>query len=169
MEKIIRQEIIPVKGTTKLYISDPWYKDDNNLNFNGNITAAPLGAIKIERISEDCEFNGKTLTIDSVRALIVQGNSQDIVDTYLRGEYYPAAVKKDIDLGCDTARFEIETKYGYDEFHTGADGYYGHLIVNKKNYGMILELNLDADLLDYDEVKERLLNLFPRDKRREVA
>ena len=60
--------------------------------------------------------------------------------------------------------FSSRTKYGYDLFHTGADGFYGDLIVNKQYFGMILMLDFDADLFTYEEVKDRMLKLFPERK-----
>ena len=57
METVIREKIIPVKGTTKLRIGDPYYFEairnkttrgaEKDMVFDGSISAAPLGKIKI--------------------------------------------------------------------------------------------------------------------------
>ena len=157
MEKIIKEEIIDVKGTTKLIVGDPMYLDriadsiddgaEKKLVFDGNISAAPLGKLRIRQLH-----------------IIEEGLEFDTIEVNVADKYYPDAVKKDMELGCDTARFTIETKFGYDEFHTGADGYYGHMSQYKQYYGMRLDLSFDADLFDFDDVKERMLALFPKRK-----
>ena len=102
---------------------------------------------------------------DMINVTVFQAARPPIMNTYLKDMHYPDAIKKDIDLGCDTARFTIETKYGYDEFHTGADGFYGHIYQYKQYYGMKLELSFDGDLFDFDEIKRRMLELFPESKK----
>ena len=170
MEKIIKEDIIDVKGTTKLIVGDPMYLDriadgtddgaEKELVFDGNISAAPLGKLRIRQlhaIEEGLEF-------DTIEVNVFQASKPSLFNVYLADKYYPDAVKKDVELGCDTARFTIETKFGYDEFHTGADGYYGHMSQYKQYYGMRLDLSFDADLFDFDDVKERMLALFPKRK-----
>ena len=60
MEKIVKEEIIDVKGTTKLIVGDPMYLDriadgiddgaEKKLVFDGNISAAPLGKLRIRQL-----------------------------------------------------------------------------------------------------------------------
>lgn len=170
MDKIIREEIINVKGTTRLTVGDPMYLQniangtdngcEKKLVFDGNISAAPLGRMQIRQthIEED------GLAFDTIEVIIFQAKDSKILDLYQSGRYYPSMLKKDIDLGCDTARFTITTKFGYDEFHTGADGYYGHMFWYKQYYGMMLGLSFDTDLFEFDEIKDRMLALFPERK-----
>lgn len=95
---------------------------------------------------------------------VVQASKEKDLEVFLNGQYYPKAVKAEFELGCDTASFEMETKYGYDYFRTGGDGYYGRLTQNNQYYGMILHLHFDTDMFDYDEVRKRMLALFPEVK-----
>lgn len=170
MEKIVKEEIIDIKGTTKLIVGDSMYLDrianntddgaEKELVFNGNISAAPLGKLRIRQlhiIEEGFEF-------DTIEVNVFQADKLSLLNVYLSDMYYPDTVKRDVELGCDTASFVIETKFGYDEFHTGADGYYGHMSQYKQHYGMRLDLSFDTDLFDFDDVKERMLALFPKRK-----
>ena len=164
--KILKEDIFDVKGTTRLRIGDPYYFEEmkagstNNylkeITFNGNISAAPLGKLRVQLVNykDKYDFNG-------IEVMIIQGKTNQQLDTYISGRYYPEKVKKKYQLGCDTAQFEMVTKYGYDLFHIGADGFYGDLILNKQYYGMILMLSFDADLFDYQEIIDRMLRLFP--------
>lgn len=170
---LIEEKIFDVKGTTKLVIGDPLYFEQmeagstnqnlKKLTFNGNISAAPIGKliVQLNKIEYD-DYGGGCY--DSIDVTVVQASRPKDLDVYANGQYYPKLVKAEYKLGCDTARFEMETKYGSDLFHTGADGYYGDLIHNKQYYGMILHLSFDTDMFNYDEICERMLNLFPERK-----
>lgn len=164
---VLRERIYEVKGTTRLIIGDPMYFEEINagstnkylkeITFNGNISAAPLGRMKIQEV---IETEGK-FTLTYILVSIVQGINNQMLDTYINGRYYPTKVKKQYELGCDTAQFKMATKFNSDLFYTGADGFYGNLIVNKQHFGMILSLDFDTDLFTFEEIEKRMLNLFP--------
>ena len=170
---LLKEAKFPIKGTTRLHIGDPDYfeeikngTDNKNLKkvtFDGNISAAPKGIMHI-RLWEvkDNSLSWNTLTVD-----VYQGNKLDIAGTYCKGSYYPKGVKTDCELGCDSASFEIETKFGYDKFYTGASGYYGELKAMKQYYGMILHLDFDDDLYDFDEIVQRMKALWPESKNKD--
>lgn len=170
MDKIIKEEIIDIKGTTKLVVGDPLYFSridegiadgaEKDLVFDGNISAAPLGKLKIQQVHVKTE----NLEYDTIEVVVYQAGSPKFLDVYLEDKHYPSQIKKEIDLGCDSAQFYIETKFGSDNFHTGADGYYGFMYQYKQYYGMKLCLSFDADLFEFEEVKERMLKLFPKIK-----
>ena len=80
METIVKEEIIDVKGTTKLTVGDPMYLDriangtddgaEKELVFDGNISAAPLGKLRIRQlhvIEEGLEFD--TIEVRQVNLL----------------------------------------------------------------------------------------------------
>ena len=167
---VLKEKTYEVKGTTKLRIGDPMYFEEiaagsdnkylKEITFNGNISAAPLGRMKIQEVRET---DGK-FTFTYILVSIVQGINNQMLDVYINGRYYPTKVKKQYELGCDTAQFEMATKYGYDLFHTGADGFYGNLIVNKQHFGMILSLDFDTNLFTFDVIEKRMLKLFPERK-----
>lgn len=174
--KIIREETIPIIGTTKLVIGDPLYLDaiSNNkavgsmkdLVFSGNIIASPLGVLRIRETENTYKINedGKEKSFKSIDVEVYQGAEEDMLKTYLDGKYYTDAAKKPKELGCDTASYTIQTKYSYDEIHTGADGQYGYIIPMKTHFGMILKLYFATDIFTFDEVKKRMLALFPERK-----
>lgn len=171
METILKDETFDVCGTTKLTVGDPMYleaiadgtdKDcEKKLVFDGSISGAPLGKLRIREIH--CIENG--LEWDVVDVSVFQAGQLFMLETYLSEKYYNGTIIKDIDLGCDTACFEICTKFGSDKFDTGADGYYGHLYKYKQHFGMELKLDFDGGLYDFEEVKQRMLELFPERKR----
>lgn len=171
METILKEETFDVCGTPKLTVGDPMYleaiadgtdKDcEKKLVFDGSISGAPLGKLRIREIH--CIENG--LEWDVVDVSVFQAGQLFMLETYLSEKYYNGTIIKDIDLGCDTACFEICTKFGSDKFDTGADGYYGHLYKYKQHFGMELKLDFDGGLYDFEEVKQRMLELFPERKR----
>lgn len=170
MEKILKEEIIDVRGTTKLIVGDPMYLDaitdgtdkgcEKELIFDGSISGAPLGKLRIREIH--CAENA--LEWDVIDVSVFQAGKPIILETYLSDQYYNGTIVKNIDLGCDTACFEIHTKFGSDKFDTGADGYYGHFCKYKQYFGIELKLDFDGGLYDFEEVKQRMLNLFPERK-----
>lgn len=171
METILKEEIIDVCGTTKLIVGDPMYLDaitdgtdkgcEKELIFDGSISGAPLGKLRIREIH--CAENA--LEWDVIDVSVFQAGKPIILETYLSDQYYNGTIVKNIDLGCDTACFEIHTKFGSDKFDTGADGYYGHFCKYKQYFGMELKLDFDGGLYDFEEVKQRMLNLFPERKK----
>ena len=71
--------------------------------------------------------------------------------------------KEEVELGCDTACFSIEVDEAWEEFHTGADGYYGSAFkysVDKVPYGIHINLFVDKDMYDYDTLWRKLDALF---------
>lgn len=173
-ETVLESHIYDVKGTAKLDVYDPGFPQPKcRLEFHGNISAAPLGKIKIERVHfEDSCLNkdGKEhpLEYDEICVTIVQSNDDDELNLYLSGRYYPNFLKKEYELNCETACFAIETKYGSDSFDTGADGEYGYLWQMKQYHGMILELDFLADLYTIDEIEKRMLRLWPKNRKRSI-
>lgn len=170
MEKLLREIEFPVKGTTKLRIGDPMYfemieagKDVKNLKrliFDGNISAASLGFVQIRQWKiEEGILSWEEITVD-----VYQGSRDDIINVYRSEKFWPSQVKKEIELGCDSASFEVETKFGDDNFSTGADGCYGEIKVMKQYYGMILRLYFDRDLFSFDEIVARIKTLWPEVK-----
>ena len=165
-EKIIREELIPIKGTTKLWIGDPWYvgmKNEKDIVFNSNISSAPFGILRLREL--EVEYGDLEGTYTDYVVDIWQSSNSERLRVYLDGKYYNNTLKKEMELGCDTASFDLKTKYGSDHFETGADGYYGYIKQYKQYYGMHLELSFCGDMFEYDELKDRLLKLFPEDKK----
>ncbi len=170
MEEILETRIYDVQGTTKLNIYDGGFpQPKSKLEFFGNISSAPLGKVKIERIHIKDTYempDGKKLPLDYERiyVTVAQSSKEEELDVYIAGKYYPQFCKAEYNLNCETAHFDIETKFGSDSFDTGADGYYGHLIQMKQYHGMFLELDFAGDLFTIDEIETRMLKLWPKVK-----
>ena len=168
MKKNVKTVKHQVYGTTKLRIGDPMYfkmmeareqkKLLKKLTFDGKISSAPLGELIIELNHITDEEYG--FEYDSIDVKVIQAFNKQLLEAYEQNKYYTSQLKGEYDLGCDTARFEVETKFGYDEFMTGGDGSYGRLFHMKQYYGMMLYLSFDADLFTFEEIEERFLGLF---------
>lgn len=162
MDKVIRSELIDVRGTTRLIIGDPMYlehpKGVENMIFTGMIQSSPLGKLKIEEI----QHKEDNLTFTTIEVAVYQAGKKEILDNYLKNRYYPYFIRKQINLGTDSAGFYLETKEYGENFDTGADGMYGYLMVGKRGYGMMLRFSLDASMCPYEEIKRTMLTLFPK-------
>lgn len=89
MEKILKEEIIDVRGTTKLTVGDPMYLDaiadgtdrgcEKELVFDGSISGAPLGKLRIREIH--CIENG--LECDVVDVSVFQASQPFMFNVYL--------------------------------------------------------------------------------------
>lgn len=168
---ILREVAYPVQGTTKLKLYDSGFSQKGtDLEFFGNISAAPLGILRIREVHVECEpdkYCPDGLKFNEFEVGVYQAKNEDILKTYTEGRYYPKAVKKEYGLNCETASFVCETKFGSDKFHTGADGYYANLTQMKQYYGMILEFSFADDMFTFEELEDRFLRLWK--KRKETA
>lgn len=88
------------------------------------------------------------------------GNTQEQIGVYESNRYYSHTVYKKLQLACDCAEFIIETEHGYDEFRTGADGYYGDVMIFKQGFGLTGNISLDGSLFDFDDVIKTFKYLF---------
>ena len=170
MDKItvLQEKIYPVHGTTKLNLYDEGFNQKGtNLEFFGNISAAPLGLLRIRKVHTVCEPDNlypKGFEFDEYQVDVFQGKDEDILKVYKEGRYYPHMVKKKYELNCETASFTCETKFGSDTFHTGADGLYANLTQMKQYFGMILHFYFDEDLFTFEELEDRFLTLWKERK-----
>lgn len=169
-EKVLRTSILKMKlekPLTKITIGDEMYLDEiangtdtgcqKKLVFDEKFRGMKFGKIKIEEIQwfED-KYDGFIYKITIAAAL-----EERIINTYIDGKWYGKKTENiSHELGCDTASFIIETNYGYEEFHTGADGYYGHADKFKTPYGILITLELDGDMFSYEDVINRMKYLF---------
>ena len=159
---VLEEKIYNVKGTTKLNLWDEGFdQSGTDLEFFGNISAAPLGKMRIQKVHYKYPNN---LEFDNFKVDIFQASKEKDLNLYMSDRYYTKAKKAEYGLNCETAAFDMETKFGYDHFHTGTDGYYATLIQMKQYYGMILSFDLDGDLFNFDELEGRFLALFPKRK-----
>ncbi len=165
---ILKEKAYPVQGTTKLSIYDPGFSQKGtDLEFYGNISAAPLGLLRIRKVRVKCapdKYFKDGLTYEEYRVDVFQGAREEYLRTYADGKYYPQFFKKQYGLNCETASFAIETKFASDHFRTGADGVFAELFHMKQYGGMILHLYFDDELFTFDELERRMLKLFKERK-----
>lgn len=104
-------------------------------------------------------FHNIELSVASV--LNTDPKTRDLLfDTLLNGRYHPDLLSKKKSLGCDTARFYINIDGNDEEIHTGADGYYGNVIVYKQKMAYNLSVVLDYDLYSEAEIEQLIRYLF---------
>ncbi len=164
---VLEEIMIPVVGSTKLWIGDQWYKgdkDEKSLIFSGNISSAPFGLMQIQKVKIEFDEYGGGEYEDFI-VTVYQASNIEKIKTYKSGKFYTGTVKKEMALGCDTACFDIITKHSSDHFDTGGDGNFGYITQFKQYFGMILTLSFDCGLYSFDEIKERMLCLFKEDKK----
>lgn len=158
-KKIIEERIIPVQGTTKLHLYDPGYdQKGTNYEFKGNISSAPYGLLRLRKVEvthTDSKFAYEQFDVD-----IFQAKNEQVLYVYADGEFYPDKIKKSYWLNCETAQFEMETKFGSHRFLTGGDGDYALLHHMKQYYGMILHMWFNTDENTLDDLEKILLELF---------
>ena len=114
------------------------------------------------RISEK-EYDDEGIKWGGYEVDIVTVPFKEAAEVYLDGKRYTRASKEEVQLGCDTACFSIEVDEDWEEFHTGADGYYGSAFkysVDKVPYGIHINLFVDKDMYDYDTIYRKLDTLF---------
>lgn len=177
-EKIIREEKIKVKPVKRISIYDPWYMEhiENNTCTGAEknlvalfqkIPVANRNAQVIIREVEtetEMEYGGKQFKYSSIILMFMQYKNEvsgiQVAHAHRENKYIPSLLKKHIELACDTARFDIKINDQYEEIHTGADGYYGDFYHYKDNLAHIFEIEFDASLYSFDEIKSKAKYLF---------
>lgn len=169
-EKILKTTMLKMKFNkpfTKITIGDEMYLDEiekgtdtgceKELVFDEKFRGIKFGKIKIEEIQwSEGKYDGIIYKVT-----IAAAPEEKIVDTYINDKWYGEKTKNiSHELGCDTASFIIETNYGYEEFRTGADGYYGYADKFKTPYGVLITLELFEDRFYYEDVINRMKYLF---------
>lgn len=94
----------------------------------------------------------------------VDNTDQKVRDTLLEilfnNQYHQSLLSKNIALGCDTARFYINVDGRDEEIHTGADGYYGNVIIYKNKLAYCISVVPDSDFNNETEVEQLIRHLF---------
>lgn len=161
------------KGISTITVGDPLYlehidngtasKGEKSLVFSRKVAKSMEIAVSVK---EDTEHHGNleftTIQVDvyGIRHTLSELTKTTLMDTFKQGKFHPKLVKEEKDLACDTAEFVIKTDRGYEEFHTGADGYYGNVLWYKDNNAFWLSLSLDVDMFEFEDVVESMKNLF---------
>lgn len=91
---------------------------------------------------------------------------EQILKVYRNDKYYSDTLKKDKELGCDTASFIMFNGNDSIEFDTGADGYYGRALIFKDEFGANIELSFDKDMFTLDDVISKVMYILPEETRK---
>lgn len=165
-KEALRREIFEVKGTTNLIVGDTNAIKDckgfkSNEIFNGIIREAPLGRIKLTEFKITGP-NGNNGFI-TCQAEIYQAQDEKILNVYEDGFYYNGTIRKItfFNTRYNSNEYNITTKYGSENFKIDENASFAHMKIGKKGYGIILYLDFSSHL-GYDEIKEKLLRLFPK-------
>lgn len=174
----IREEKFKIKASKKIIIGDPMYLEDIKA---GKDTGCEKELVLIKKnfpkqmewecyvreIKNSFDYAGKQVEYFTINILLVgvkaelSDSSKHIIkDMFEKGMYYPHLLKKNGELGCDTARFVIETDNNFCEIHTGADGGYGGYLLYKNDDACRIELNVDADVLSFEDAVTTFKSLF---------
>lgn len=163
----LKKEMARIKPFRNVRIGDPLYfeemaagsenKNLKTLTVDTKTRCCTAGACVI---SLDHNTND-SFEWDDIQVDVYLAADEQQLATYLAGRWYgEKTVRERHQLGCDTARFEMEIDGRYDLFHTGADGFFGEAVKYKQYFGFSISLSFDPDFFSYDEIKERMEYLF---------
>jgi hypothetical protein len=85
---------------------------------------------------------------ENIIEIAIGGNLEEM-KTYINGMHYTSQTVKTKDLGVDTACYQLSVDDNYDEFHTGADGYWGGVYTFKRANridGYYIDIAMPEDL-----------------------
>ncbi len=172
-DKLIERTILEEKEYkipvfNSLTVGDPMYFENgvgNKYTLDTNLPAYAnrKAGIILQKINYKWELEGQKdyLTYDTINAIIynISPNSKNYVEAHTQGCHFSDLQKK-IDLGCDSAEFEIVVNGKGTDFQTGADGMYGNFYKYPHNRAYILELELDPDYIPLQQIKQKLGFVF---------
>ena len=183
-------KLVPIKPFKEISVGDPMYFEDldaeeripgtiskkmkknlENLTLDTKTSCCKQGIVAISEIEEDLGYGDERYSyIIMDVALSCKGTFQaaekDFL-VYLTDRHYVNSVKKEHELGCDGARFEICVDGRFDEVQTGADGFYGYAAELKQYSGFQMSLTFDSDLFSVEDVENLASYWFVKDERPE--
>ena len=158
MESFKKNPHILIGDTLQL---DADKKDYERLVFDKTIRKAKIGKVKLETIKTVNKGTGEDDVISTdTEITIAIASTEEIVDTYLNNKIYPGQIKKEMDLGCDSASFIIDCDGRYCDILTGGDGTYGMAWIMKEGYGVIIYLFIDSEITPYNEIESAIKYIF---------
>lgn len=174
----LRKEVYDIPTPSSLTIGDGSYLEEiasqpknktkrlRDLVFmDGSIPAVRKAKIVFNEVLIESDA-GKVLFPDGMRQYEVRiiVSNKEYIDTFVNDMFYPKAEKSRHELGCDIASFDIIAGYKdgvrEDTIDTGADGFYGDVLINQVPFGFIVNLYLDADYVSESRLKASLAYLF---------
>jgi hypothetical protein len=175
-EKVVKEKIFSVKPFSYVRIGDPMYfeqmqEGDKNkalreltCTFEKIPKTNREAKVRIREIVSDFKDEGKPYCFTQYEMLFYTARktplASKIIEAELDGKYYPDLIKRESELGCDTARFEMTINENWDEIHTGADGFFGMLHHYKNNEAYVFSIMLDEDMTSWEEVEQYVQYFF---------
>lgn len=176
LTKTLKEKRFTVKPFRNVRIGDPYYfKEMINgstnkslktitCNFDKIPVTKRIAGARIQEIEYDYSDEGENLKYTSIELMFFTSKKEEfcekIIETELSGSYYPNHIKKQYELGCDTARFEIQIDENYDVIHTGSDGYYGYAHHYKNNDAFVFCVTFDGGLFSWEDVERYVAYFF---------
>ena len=168
--KVNWKEVYDIETPTAIIIGDPSYFDEmedpktpervkNNMKRLTLIKDNIPKTHKTRLVFSELECEG--YPIHEAKVVIC---NKAFLDTYCDDKYYPSEVIEDVDLGCDTAQYDVYVKYGEDTKYynvcTGADGFFGQKQLNRSKFGFNCSFTFPSDLMEVEEMRQILAYLF---------
>jgi len=167
--KIIDEVNFTGKAIGKVEIGDPYYFENNEgLHLTASKNCAKTGKKTyacIRSIDEPYEFDGKTYISKQIKSIIscLDENAKVIHEAHTKSMYIPALLKKETELGCDTACFDITFDKKVIEIRTLSDGYYG-MFFDYGQKGWVFESNITQDALSLKDMENNIRYLLKDEK-----
>lgn len=117
-----------------------------------------VGSVTIKKVHCADEEDG--FEWDSIYIDIFLAKDEAQLKVYEDDKFFKNTIKEKRELGCDSASFIMDVDGRYEEFDTGADGYYGTVELMKEYFGFRMFLSLDADLFSMDDTEKTMKYLF---------
>lgn len=171
--KTVNKKRFSIKPFKKIMIGDPSYFEEmeqgstnkflKEITCDFKTTTCKVGSVVIKEETSSLYFdnNSKPMINREINVDFYLASDERQLSIYENGKWFGKdTLKKNYDLACDTARFEMIIDNEYDEFMTGADGYYGQVKQLKQYYGLIGHLYFDGNLFSFEEICNRMNGLF---------
>lgn len=168
---VIAEKEYKIQPFGHLVCGDPCYLNDeigkdftiDETLYSGSTRKAGLiiQQVQYDGISDFSHEPTSFQTVNVIAYNIPKGvEGQRYVDAQKEGKYIPDDVKQKVELGCDTASFDLSVDNRDVHIDTGADGYYGSYLRYTHNRAYILELELDPSYIGLDRIKADMGYVF---------
>lgn len=163
--RVVSEEEYKLKPFSHLKCKDPYYDDesakwtiDESL-YSGSTRQAGIVLQKVEFADDETDIRFEMLKVIAYN--IAKGDyARELVDTHKDGHYAPSVLKKQVDLACDSASFDLTVDDRAIHMNTGADGFYGTYFHYTHNRACVLELMLDSDVVSLDRLRQDMGYVF---------
>lgn len=129
---LLEQKVYEVKTPKTIIFGDPMYFEDfeddpkrlKSLIAELKLTKNQIAQFVSRVVIKNERFEDEGFEFDSISMNIYIAPSEHI-GTYMNDQYYKVQKETTKDIGVDSACYLLQVDDNYDEFRTGADGYWG--------------------------------------------